>query len=176
MTTQTVEEVKLIRKPLEVAGLKSLTEESLMAEVKEVLGYSEVDKAVELRKAAAILKELDIEPFENSRVEAYKRAEAKRITKTYRDSWGNTRQSKGYWKATPLRDYKKHVPGFALIRATEIKKAMNAAGINADFVVEELSRRTKTIVVDPFMILHVAGKKLYIDVWNEPKFEGRRTK
>jgi hypothetical protein len=29
---------------------------------------------------------------------------------------------------------------------------------------------------DPFMVLHTCGKRLYTDVWNEPKFEGRRTK
>jgi hypothetical protein len=178
-TEAVIETVKLIRKPVEAAGLKTLTEETLMAEIKDVLGYGEVDKAVELRKVAAILRELDIEPFESKRVEAYKKAEAKKLNKTsrrYRDYNSYTTTTRGVWKSTALRNYKREVPAFALLRASQIKKAMNAQSVNCDFIVEELGKTRQTIVVDPFMVLVAAGKKFYIDVWNEPKFEGRRTK
>lgn len=169
-----IETVKLTRKPLEIAGLKSLTTDSLMVEVKEVLGYGQVDKAVELRKVTEIFRELDIEPFDEKKVEAYKRAEVKRIRRVRYNGYGDRYVTTGSWKSTPLAKYQKEVPAFALLRATQIKKALNAANIPGEFFVEELSKRTQNF--DPFMVLHVAGKKLYTDVWNEPKFEGRRTK
>jgi hypothetical protein len=172
--------VKLVRKPLEVAGLKNLTEETLMAEVREVLGYKEVDRALELRKVCTVLKGLDIEPFDNKRVEAYKKAEAKKLNKVrrhgYYGGYHNVTTTRGVWKSILLRNYTREVPAFALLRATAIKKAMTAQGINCDFSVEELTKKSHTIVVDPFMVLNAASKKFYIDVWNEPKFEGRRQK
>lgn len=177
-------QVKLVRKAIEVAGLKSLTEEDLMADVKEILGYGELDKAVELRKAAAVLNELGIEPFDNKTVEAYKRAQTKTLNKRrrYYNEYGDARitQTRGIWKSYDLNGgYKKEIPAFALIRAAQTKKAMAAAGVACNFTVEELTKKTNSTTIprpDPFMVLHVAGKKLYIDVWNEPKFEGRRTK
>ena len=167
--------VKLSRKPLEVAGLKSLTDDALMAEVKDVLGYGQVDKAVTLKKVTDIFKELDIEPFDPVKVAAYKKSESSRITKTYYRDY-NRVTTHGYWKSTPLNQYQREIPAFALLRATQIKKALNAANIESNFQIEELTKKSQSFVYDPFMVLHVAGKKLYIDVWNEPKFEGRRTK
>jgi hypothetical protein len=175
MKTEKIETVKLERKPLEVAGLKSLTDDVLMAEVKDVLGYGQVDKAVTLRKVTEIFRELDIEPFDNKKVEAYKRVEAKRISRTYYRDY-ERRVVTGSWKSTPLAKYQKDVPAFALLRAAQIKKALNAASISGEFCVEELTKKSQTFTFDPFMVLHVAGKKIYTDVWNEPKFEGRRTK
>ncbi len=70
-----------------------------------------------------------------------------------------------------LKEYRKPVPEFAIARAIELKRELP----QAYFYVDELAGGTY-ITLDPFMVLGYGGNLYYIDVWNEPKFEGRRTK
>lgn len=174
MTTQ------LTRKAVDVRGLKALSDEAVLAEVKEVLGYGGVDEALTLKRVAEVLAKLDIEPFDPKIVAAYKKeqADALKSRKRKRTGWGYT-VATGVWVDSKIQDYKQGVPAFALLRATQVKKALTAQGIASAFHVEELTKRQHRVVllnIDPFMVLHVGSKKFYLDVWNEPKFEGRRTK
>lgn len=168
--------MKLERAALVSSNLKAITEEAVMDEVKSLLGYGGVDKAKEWATVVEIFKELDIEPFNNATVSEYKREAAKKLNSSYRDSWGDIRETRGVWNKQLLRNYKGDVPAFALLRAAQVQKALNAANVQGTFYVEELTKRSRKIVVDPFMVLNVCGRWLYLDVWNEPKFEGRRTK
>jgi hypothetical protein len=166
-------ETKLARKQVTVAGLKALTEEQMMADVRDVLGYGVADEAIQVKKVGEILRSLDIEPFDPKRVAAYKKEVIKETRK-------NSRRSSYYydayrWKNVPISRYTEPVPAFALMRAAQVQKALNAANIPAHFEVEELTKTRARINVDPFMVLVVGRQRLYIDVWNEPKFEGRRT-
>jgi hypothetical protein len=74
------------------------------------------------------------------------------------------------WKMEPLSSHAKQVPLFALSRATEIIELLP----EAKFSVESLTWKDE--VLDPFLVMEVAGKKFYLDVWEEPKFEARRVK
>lgn len=81
----------------------------------------------------------------------------------------------GQWLERGLSYYDEAVPEFALARAVAIKKELPSA----DFYVEQLevtevSVETRKHVPDPFMVMHYGTVKLYLDVWDEPKFEGRR--
>jgi hypothetical protein len=172
---------ELIRRPIKTQGLKSLTTE-VMQEVKEVLGYDVLMEEVDvIRRVAEIFKKLEIEPLETKRVELYKKEMAASVTsKSKNYSWNGDgrryyRTVKGVWRQKTLRGYTKAIPPFALLRANEIQKATQAAGIEGAFFVEELTRKHSTVIIDPFMVFVVAGKKFYTDVWDEPKFEGRRT-
>jgi hypothetical protein len=74
------------------------------------------------------------------------------------------------WNRVSLASYKEMVPLFALSRATSVVELLPEAKFHVDsLLVDER-------VVDPFLVLEVAGKVFYLDVWDEPKFEGRRTK
>lgn len=169
-------EAKLSRVSVNVSNLKQLTDEDLMTEIKDVLGYGEVDKALELKKIAAIFSDLDIEPFSVQKVQAYKKEKAASLNRVRYTGWGDRVTTRGVWLRYQLRGYQKAVPAFALLRAAQVQKALNAANIQGTFFVEELTKRHTKTVVDPFMILEAAGKRFYLDVWDEPKFEGRRTR
>lgn len=73
------------------------------------------------------------------------------------------------WDMSNINYYEKPVPHFALSRAIELKKQLP----NAEFYVEEL--KSETLTKDPFLVLKAGGFFCYLDVWDEPTFEGRRT-
>lgn len=75
------------------------------------------------------------------------------------------------WVKTPLKEYKAEVPFFALSRAIEICEQYPEAHV---FVESLEARRRET--VDPFLVVGIKGYLYYVDVWDEPKFEGRRVK
>jgi hypothetical protein len=74
------------------------------------------------------------------------------------------------WRSVPLHQTNSHIPAFAISRAIELRQEL---GANVNLGIEELRswERTK----DPFLFADIAGKRYYLDVWDEPGFEGRRT-
>lgn len=174
----------LVRQKMTVPEINAITDESFVKEAKRLLGYKVLDIAWSIKKISEVFVKLGIDPFDNEAVEAYKKEKEDSVYKrSARDNgWGNTTVTitRGKWASTALDGYSKEVPAFALLRAAEVKKALNKAGISSTFEVEELKVTTtrKKIVrdEDPFMVLVAAGRRFYLDVWDEPKFEGRRVK
>lgn len=72
------------------------------------------------------------------------------------------------WHSSPLPDYRGVVPAFALSRALELKQELP----EASFGIESLQAYTHT--KDPFLYMDFGDRRYYLDVWDEPKFEGRR--
>lgn len=179
-------ENELVRKAVDIAPLEQITDEKFVNEAKKVLGYGVLSSAWTLLKGLQILKTLGIEPFEMKKLEAYKEAKAHKLDKKTSErigSYGDRRYTtiKGVWKLIELEDYSREIPAFAIMRAAELKKALNKANIRSDFYVEELQTTKNSRVVevprpDPFMVVKFANATFHIDVWDEPTFEGRRTK
>jgi len=83
----------------------------------------------------------------------------------------------GEWISFPIggsyNPYRNPVPDFAIERALQVKQALP----ETNFYVSELQERWQEIhmqVSDPFLVMDYKGIQLYLDVWDEPKFEGRR--
>lgn len=82
------------------------------------------------------------------------------------------------WRAIRLDDYIAPVPDFAIARAVAVKRELPEAA----FYVEELRVNVTDLVTEecvrpapePFLVMKYKGVTLYLDVWEEPKFEGRR--
>jgi hypothetical protein len=75
------------------------------------------------------------------------------------------------WVRTLIVNYQAEIPCFALSRAMEIKENYPEAQI----YIESLQAQERPIA-DPFLVVGIKGYLYYVDVWDEPKFEGRRVK
>lgn len=71
------------------------------------------------------------------------------------------------WDDTSIESYDKPIPEEVLRTAITIKDAWP----KSELVVEEL--RAKKRVVDPFLFVKYKGVRLYVSVWDEPKFTGK---
>lgn len=82
----------------------------------------------------------------------------------------------GMWKAVYLQDYRECVPDFVIARALAIHEALPGT----TFHVEHLTQETRNVETaqkpdpDPFLVMTYQHMNLYLDVWDEPGFEGRR--
>lgn len=160
--------VKLERKPVPVAPSGEPVKEErrkLAAEAKALLGYGtlsdnltqlEIDAANKCRVAECFTK-LGIEPLDRAKVDAYKAQKVREASTGYINNW--TRCA--------LNKYARPVPEFALSRAIEIKREIP----DVTFEIEELVTQR----IDPFLIMRYGNEVHYLDVWDEPGFEGRRT-
>lgn len=125
---------------------------------RKLLGYehyaSRIEKDDENRRrdcqAALALAKLGIDPLDDVKVQAYKVSKAA--------------QTMSYWTSTALESYDYPVPEFVLLRACELKEELPLAKFEVEYM-----------RVDPFLVMVYGSKRYYIDVWDEPKFEGRRT-
>ena len=82
------------------------------------------------------------------------------------------------WDRENINSYNARVPEFALTRALEIKEALPEAWFAVETLHEErhgIQTEFNPRPPDPFMVLRYGEVTLYLDVWNEPSFEGRRT-
>lgn len=172
--------IKLTRGPLVTEDVAKMTDEKMLRDIDTLLGYKPVGEAVRLQTVAAIFKKLDIEPFDSEKVDKYKTQMRQRHSRTRTDSYGDIHRTRASWDEIALTQYKKPVPAFALLRAMQVARELKKASIKHQFVVEELKSTTSVEKrernLDPFMVLHVDNQVFYLDVWDEPKFEGRRTK
>ncbi|OGY96548.1 MAG: hypothetical protein A2122_02455 [Candidatus Liptonbacteria bacterium GWB1_49_6] len=71
------------------------------------------------------------------------------------------------WQFARTGDYGGYIPTFAAQSALAIKKRVPWA----QFSIEELSR--ERIGHDPFLVVYAGDERHYIEVWGEPKFQGR---
>lgn len=167
MATET--ETMLVRKAISVESLQELDSRTL-AEARTVLGYGKQrPKQKQINIIAQVFRELEIEPFDNRTVKRYKsnlvREKNSRISINAYTRW--------YWGRFEISRYRRPIPLFALARAVSLTKALTRAGVGSRVEIETLRRYRDD---DPFMVLVAAGCRFYLDVWDEPKFEGRRRK
>lgn len=132
--------------PLEIVDLDN----EVFRDASAILGYNPA--AIINNAIHAALNAIGLLPLKFESVEAYMKF--------------TDRRSEYSWKKTPLNRYKEPVPTFVLSHAIELKKLLP----EAEFVVAHLAFNP-----DPFLLLGYKGREVYIDVWDEPKFEGRRT-
>lgn len=84
------------------------------------------------------------------------------------------------WQRRDLPYYQKPIPDYALETAIQLKKELPAA----TFQVDELSVETTSVrtryrppaprVFDPFLVMTYKGHDVYMEVWNEERFDGKR--
>ena len=140
-------------------------------EAREVLGYG-VTEAPEgnLSCLREILRELEIEPLVEADVVRY---QAERIAELMLDSTFLQSVMRGsvdyrfnsYWQSVALKNYREPIPEFVLAKAIQIKKRMPGA---------ELFIQSLEGDPDPFLLVNDGFRDhAYIEVWAEPKFEGR---
>ncbi|MEK7125207.1 MAG: hypothetical protein AAB864_02350 [Patescibacteria group bacterium] len=75
------------------------------------------------------------------------------------------------WQRYHLKGYGRRIPERAIAKALALQELLPGA----KFYVDELAVRQREIVTvgDPFLVMEYGGYVLYVDVWDEPEFEGR---
>jgi hypothetical protein len=156
---------------------------------KEILGYSvlaklkgNIDPASPLTPLQEALKGLEIDVLHLGDVQAYKKERLVEQTVINLKVWMEemkateeihtyTRYSSPSWDSTKIEEYRQPIPEFVLAKAIQIKKAFPDCSI----FVESLETHP-----DPFLVVGIEGQKYcpllekyYVEVWAEPKFEGR---
>jgi hypothetical protein len=153
----------------------NLAEESLT-----VLGYSilkDTGNAAGLSKLQQVLAEHEIEVLRAKQVDLYKAEQWERRQRElfdehlkggkehlldpagkYWSSWPTT----AAWTEVEISQYKEAIPLHVLDKAVQIKKALP----DAEIIIEHLTESQ-----DPFLVVKHGGKKVYVDVWEEPRFE-----
>lgn len=146
----------------------------LALEVEDLLGYTPLRTDVKApSRLLRALAELEIDTFKMETVDAYKlqmqqhfHAKAKeRNDERQRGMSFGWIETDVAWRKVDLGTYKQPVPEHILRKCVQIKKAIPGA----TFQVDEL--RDQSRVVDPFMVVTLAGEGAYFEVWDEPKFE-----
>lgn len=143
----------------------------LARDAEALLGYAGLREEVHMPgRLRGALAKLDIQILDEKSVDAYK----KQMTEHF-DTAG--KMVMPTWRLKNLREYKQPVPEFVLSKAVEIKKELP----EAEFYIDQLA-------VDPFLIVSLVPlvdfnynksrgldpeMSAYIEVWDEPKFEGR---
>ena len=152
---------------------------TLAQEAEEVLGYSRLkqekdDPAVTGMKAK--LAALQIETLKASDVEQYKSEQLIERTKEKLAKWiteGATGTFYGpSWNRVDISKYNEPIPEFVLNKAIQIKREIPGVVIQIDSLED---------YPDPFLVVSVKHPRYsnlteddtYVEVWAEPKFEGR---
>lgn len=154
---------------------------NLADEALGVLGYNilkETGNNAGLTKLQQVLAEHEIDVLRAAQVDIYKADQWERRqrelfeehlregkeyllkadSRRYWSSWATTAQ----WTEVEINKYKEAVPLHVLNKAVQIKKALP----DAEIIIEHL-----TEAKDPFLVVKHEGKKVYVDVWEEPRFE-----
>lgn len=148
---------------------------SVLDEAREVLQYDTRCTPVQVKASPLrdLLATLEIEPLNEADVVRY---QAERIAELMLDPTFQRERLEArrqyrffhYWEGHDLATYTDPIPEFVLAKAIQIKKACP----DVKFFVEVLQGSP-----DPFLVAQI-GKYddedyAYIEVWEEPKFEGR---
>lgn len=162
---------------------------SLADEAKELFGYDVLAQKVatlesEETALQSAMKRLDIEILNRSDVLSYKKERmVERSAERFKD-WAKEISTKeriysfdGFrgsaWIRRKLEEYKQPIPEFVLAKAVQIRRAVPDCMI----WVESLEDHP-----DPFLVVTAPDAKnewddpaetYYVEVWGEPKFEGR---
>lgn len=77
------------------------------------------------------------------------------------------------WKSLTLPECEKQkieIPEFAIDTAIKVKERIPAAQLSVEILMS-----TERLLGDPFLVVEHGGLKYYLEVWDESKFEKRRT-
>jgi hypothetical protein len=149
----------------------------------KLLGYQTL-QAVVVKPLAGILNKLEIEILNSQEVEDYKQAAVTTASRLWEKDNSELMKSpyvfmyrpKFSWQMCALNQseaseyipaYHEEVPEFALNKAIQIKREVP----EAKFFVHRL-----TSFRDPFLSVSLGSESYFVEVWDEPKFEGRLTK
>jgi len=143
----------------------------LAAKAAKVLGYcglqriipSQGTSAAQAVEVSHVFAELGIEPLSKARVLKYQRW----YTRTHGGTFSWERIS---WESTDIEKYVDPIPEFALSRAVELRERLPKARFKIEFPV-----RNEIPKSDPFLLMTYGSEEYYLEVWDEPRFEGRRT-
>jgi len=158
-------------------------------EAKAILGYSTLAEITAKPSAdlpiGKALSDLGIEILNLSDVQTYQLEHLREVAQRLFTEWlategrdpSSLRWSHSFqgpaWQKSPIEEYKQPIPEFVLNKAIQIKKAYP----DCQIVIEHLNESP-----DPFLIVRTPVAKYsynepaesyYVEVWNEPKFEGR---
>jgi hypothetical protein len=158
--------------------------EKLAISAKLVLGYHRLaDLITTPKRLITVLRELEIEPYTQSTVEAYKVSKVQEVRaeiarRKEKNSQRFRSSLRATWKRTDIDRYKRIVPEFALRKAVMIKEACPDAVIEVDALVIERvrtydSHASSTSDPDPFLVASLGAERYYIEVWDEKKFEDK---
>jgi hypothetical protein len=129
-----------------------------------------------IKELGVTLLALDIEVLDMPTVLRYQHEMVRALNQEFTDNLlaaGRTHryftESYGFasakWETTGLSEYAEPIPEFVLSKAVQIKEKLPAV----EFYVQHLNQPKE----DPFLIAK-HGKEIYIvEVWQEPRFEGR---
>lgn len=155
----------------------------LATKAKNLLGYKVLSGEIsgsfsschaDLGKLAEALLAKDIEILDMSSVFAYQVEEAARRTKMELDRLlraGNIKQvfqwgfHAATWQHTAIASYSEAIPEFVLQKAVQIKEACPTV----EFYIHHLNDPK----ADPFLVASLSSEVYYVEVWEEPGFEGR---
>ena len=150
-------------------------------EAEEVLGYSTLSqrqaKTDEMPVLARALAELGIEILNKADVEKYKHEKQTEVARQKFEEWiSQPDRSNSFfspnWNQQDIGKYRKPIPEYVLNKAIQVKKAMPDVIIRVEHLEEN---------PDPFLVVGtkhpdyqcLMAEEYYIEVWEEPKFEGR---
>lgn len=162
----------------------------LAQKAQDVLGYSPLSKhtgaliqGAELTTLQVALRELEIEVMLPGDVMAYQKERQIEQTKMNFEKWlkefsarseiGRFERFDGpAWVENKINEYRQPVPEFVLAKAVQIKERVP----ECEIYIESLQDHP-----DPFLIVAIphekayypAKERYYVEVWEEPKFEGR---
>jgi hypothetical protein len=145
---------------------------TVLDEASQVLGYGSRGRPEPARKSPLreVLAKLEIEPLNEADVVRYQaemiaelmldpRYQADRLAASHEYRFFH------YWEGQKLSSYSEPVPEFVLSKAIQIKKACP----EVEFFVQTLEGKP-----DPFLLAKLGyDDHAFIEVWEEPKFEGR---
>lgn len=158
---------------------------NLAVKAKSLLGYralmhevsGAVDSSTDIGKLGKTLLELDVEVLHPGSVIEYQVNEAARRTKQELNrlltanqlervfSWGF---SAAKWEYTEISKYSEAIPEFVLNKAVGIKESCP----DVKFYVHHLNDPK----ADPFLVAVLGEEVYFVEVWEEPRFEGRMTR
>jgi hypothetical protein len=165
---------KLHREPL--LSAEEITTNELSAELgakaSKVFGYktlsTELSKKEKSDKVKAFVAkafaEIGFEPLSTDKVIEYKDWYSRKYS--YSNDYPTVTVR---WEAVWLQNYTSPVPEFALSRAVELKEKFPTANFAIEHPVLD------SVMSDPFLVMAYEGEVFYLEVWEEPAFEGRRT-
>jgi len=151
---------------------------TLASEAQEVLGYSILKKEQEGPNSTLLsrLAAIQIDILKRSDVEQYKSEQLKERTQEKLSKWiaggADTQFFGPGWASVEIGKYAQPIPEFVLNKAIQIKREIPEAVI----LIESLEDYP-----DPFLVVAIKDPRYsclfaethYVEVWAEPKFEGR---
>lgn len=172
----------------EVGGDEVLT---LAADAEIILGYNVLQNSLttppETPRLAVVLAELGIEILNKTDVITYMRERLCDRTLELLDEWQKSNPEPFYswgsgnsfsgpqWSSTAIANYKDAIPEFVVNKAVQIKRALPEAGVFIRHLTEDKDPFLEVTFgdVDKYDSDRNGSERYFIEVWEEPKFEGR---